>query len=127
MSLTKEQEIGFNQIELRVTLQRAIELIDHLNLNSKEIKNKKLQSNLKSVYTILDKETKKYNDLFEVTQEGTTVFYNIVVDNNLLVMKHNLMNKNLINKAVLANEINPNAMEKALYNIISKQQKINKL
>ena len=127
MRLTKEQEIGFNQIELRVTLQRAIELIDYLNLNSKEIKNKKLQSNLKSLYTILDKDTKKYNELFEATEKGTTAFYNIVADNNLLVMKHNLINKNLINKVIMANEINPNAMEKALYNILSKDQKINKL
>lgn len=124
MSLSKEQELGFIQIELRVTLQRAIELIDDLNLKSNEIKNKKLQSNLKSVYAVLDKETKKYNDLFAVTEKGTKAFYDIVVANNLLVMRNNLIEKNLINKAVLANEINPKALEGILNKILKENDKI---
>jgi hypothetical protein len=124
MNLTKEQELGFIQIELRVTLQRAIELIDDLNLKSNEIKNKKLQSNLKSVYGVLDKETKKYNDLFEATAKGTTAFYEIVVANNLLVMRNNIIEKNLINKAVLANEINPKALEGILNKILKENDKI---
>lgn len=124
MSLTKEQQLGFNQIELRVILQRAIELIDDLNYSSKEIKNLKLKSNLKSIYCILDKETKKYNDLFEATAEGTTAFYDVVVANTLLVMRNNLIDKNLINKAVLANEINPKALEGILNKILKENDKI---
>lgn len=122
MNLTKEQQLGFNQIELRVILQRAIELIDDLNYSSKEIKNLKLKSNLKSIYGILDKETKKYNDLFEATAEGTTAFYDVVVANTLLVMRNNLIDKNLINKAVLANEINPKALEGILDKILKEKR-----
>lgn len=118
MNLTKEQQLGFNQIELRVILQRAIELIDELNYSSKEIKNLKLKSNLKSIYPILEKETKKYNDLFEATSEGTTAFYDITVANSLLIIRNNLVDKNLINKAVLANEIDSKSLEGILNKIL---------
>jgi hypothetical protein len=118
MKLTKEQQLGFNQIELRLLLQRAIELIDELNYLSKENKNLKLKSNLKSIYPILEKETKKYNDLFEATSQGTTAFYDITVANSLIVMRNNLVDKNLINKAILANEINPKALEGILDKIL---------
>jgi hypothetical protein len=123
MNLSKEQELGFNQIELRVVLQRAIELIDDLNYSSKQIKNLKLKSNLKSIYGILEKETKKYNDLFEATPEGTTAFYDIVVANNLLVMRNHLLDKNLINKCIVANEINPKALDGILVKILKENEK----
>lgn len=123
MNLSKEQELGFNQIELRVVLQRAIELIDDLNYSSKQIKNLKLKSNLKSIYGILEKETKKYNDLFEATPEGTTAFYDIVVANNLLVMRNHLLDKNLINKCIVANEMNPKALDGILVKILKENEK----
>lgn len=123
MKLDKRQEFAFNQIELRVILQRAIELIDELNYSSKEIKNLKLKSNLKSIYPILDKETKKYNELFEATQEGTTAFYDITIANAMLVMKNNLLDKNLINKCIVANEINPKALDGILVKILKENEK----
>jgi septation ring formation regulator EzrA len=122
MKLTKEQQIGFDQIELRVILQRAIELMDDLEINNPEPKNKKLKSQLKALYGPLDKETRKYNDIFEASEEGTTAFYQTTQANALLVMRNNLLDKSFICQAMMAREINPKAIE----GIIDKILKTNK-
>lgn len=121
MKLTTQQEIGFAEIELRVVLQRAIELIDDLNFLSSGIKNKTLKSQLKAIYEPLEKETKKYNDLFEATQDGTTAFYNITKANYLLVMRNNLIDKNLIVNTLLAHEKDSNLLDYTINKILKKK------
>lgn len=119
MNLTKEQELGYLQIELRVIVQRAIEIIDelkylqeYLKTHSDDIKtNKKLQAQLRAVYGPLDKETRKYNDIFEASEEGTTAFYNITQANALLVMRNHLLDKSFLCQALMAHEQNPKAIE----------------
>jgi hypothetical protein len=119
MNLTKEQELGYLQIELRVIIQRAVEIIDevkylseYLKIHSEDLKtNKKLQAQLRAVYGPLDKETRKYNDIFEASEEGTTAFYNITQANALLVMRNHLLDKSFLCQALMAHEQNPKAIE----------------
>lgn len=120
MKLTKEQEIGFSQIELRVILQRAIEIIDDLKVHAPEQNNKKLQAQLKAIYGPLDKETRKYNDIFEASEEGTTAFYEVTQANALLVMRNHLLDKSFICQAVMAHEINPTAIEGIINKLLKK-------
>ena len=116
MELTPLQKTNFKKIELRITFQRAIELLDDINkLDCKE-KNLKLNSQLKAIYPSLDKETKKYDEIFNATQEGTTVFYEIIDRNTQLVMNHNLIDKNFILMCFEAKQKD----EKALLGIIKK-------
>ena len=119
MTLTKEQQLGYLEIELRVLFQRAIEVMDEINHVSDELKiqsndfktNIKLKAQLKGVYGPLDKQTRRYNDIYEASEEGTTVFYNITKANTELVMHHNLLDKSIICQALAAHEKNPKAVE----------------
>lgn len=119
MKLEKHQELGYLEIELRIIFQRAIEIIDeikylqdYLKVNSSDHKtNKKLQAQMKAVYGPLDKQTRKYNDIFEASEEGTTAFYNTTQANALLVMRNHLLDKSFICQALMAHEQNPRAIE----------------
>lgn len=122
MNLTKEQKLGFNQIELRIVLQRAIELIDEIDANPTPIKNQKLKSQLKSVYGPLDKETKKYNDIFDASQDGTNAFYDITMANYLIVMRNCLVDKNVVSKALICHEIDMPLMDYTMNKIIKKHK-----
>lgn len=120
MELTPQQELNFKKIELRILIQCATEVIDKINdiekKNGLKEKNKSLQSQLKAIYPTLDKETKKYDEMFNATEEGTTVFYEVVYRNVQLVMHRNLLDKNFILCCFEAKEKN----EKALMGIIQK-------
>jgi hypothetical protein len=119
-SLTPQQQINFKKIELRILIQQAIESIDWINdvekKNNIKEKNLSLKSQLKAIYPVLDKESKKYNEIFNATEEGTTVFYEIVSRNVELVMMHNLIDKNFILCCFEAKQKN----DKALMGIINK-------
>ena len=120
MELTPQQEVNFKKIELRILIQRAAEVIDDLNdierKNGLKEKNKSLHSQLKAIYPTLDKETKKYDEIYKASEEGTTVFYEIVKRNIQLVMHRNLLDKNFILCCFEAKEKN----EKALMGVIQK-------
>jgi hypothetical protein len=118
--LTPQQQINFKKIELRILIQQAIESIDWINdvekKNGIKEKNLSLKSQLKAIYPTLDKECKKYNDMYSATEEGTTVFYEIISRNVQLVMHHNLIDKNFILCAFEAKQKN----DKALMGVINK-------
>ena len=121
-TLSKQQERNFNQIELRIVNQRYIEILDDLLTYNIPTNNKKLRAGLKATYAMLEKETKSYNELFEVTPEGTSAFYDICEANSKLIMNFNLLDKNLINKCLVANKINPKALEGILDKILKEKQ-----
>jgi len=120
MELTPQQELNFKKIELRILIQRATEVIDEINdterKNGLKEKNKSLQSQLKAIYPTLDKETKKYDEIFKASEEATTVFYEIVKRNVQLIMNRNLIDKNFILCCLEAKQKN----EKALMGVIQK-------
>lgn len=120
MELTPQQELNFKKIELRILIQRATEVIDEINdaerKNGLKEKNKSLQSQLKAIYPTLDKETKKYDEIYKASEEGTTVFYEIVKRNVQLIMNRNLIDKNFILCCFEAKQKN----EKALMGVIQK-------
>jgi hypothetical protein len=120
MEITPQQEANFKKIELRILIQRATEVIDDLNdIERKQgikEKNKSLKSQLKALYPTLDKETKKYDEIYKASEEGTSTFYEIVKRNTQLVMHRNLLDKNFILCCFEAKEKN----EKALMGVIQK-------
>lgn len=120
MELTPQQELNFKKIELRILIQRATEVIDEINnterKNGLKEKNKSLQSQLKAIYPTLDKETKKYDEIYKASEEGVTVFYEIVKRNVQLIMNRNLIDKNFILCCFEAKQKN----EKALMGVIQK-------
>lgn len=120
MELTPQQELNFKKIELRILIQRATEVIDEINnterKNGLKEKNKSLQSQLKAIYPTLDKETKKYDEIYKASEDGVTVFYEIVKRNVQLIMNRNLIDKNFILCCLEAKQKN----EKALMGVIQK-------
>jgi len=120
MEITPQQEVNFKKIELRILIQRVAEVIDDLNdIERKQgikEKNKSLKTQLKALYPTLDKETKKYDEIYKASEEGTTVFYEIVKRNIQLVMHRNLLDKNFILCCFEAKGKN----EKALMGVIQK-------
>lgn len=118
MQLSKEHITGYNLIELRINLQRAIEILDDLDLQKNPLGNKPLNTHLKGLIEPLDKQTKRYNDMFDVSQEGTMTFYSTVKDNERFIMQHHLLDKALICGFLHAHELNPKACEGIINKII---------
>jgi len=120
MEITPHQEVNFKKIELRILIQRAAEVIDDLNdIERKQgikERNKSLKAQLKAIYPALDKETKKYDEIYKASEEGVATFYEIVKRNIQLVMHRNLLDKNFILCCFEAKEKN----EKALMGVIQK-------
>ena len=114
--LTKEQLINYNEIELRVILQQAIEILDFFKANDVKFKNQTLNAQLKGLYPALDKDTRKYDEIFNATEEGTTVFYDIVKGSSALIMTAQMPKKAIFNQFVAAY----NTDEKAVQGIINK-------
>lgn len=119
--LTQEQYRNFLLIELRIVNQRYVEILDELNKVNLPTNNRKLRSGLSAVYSMLDKETKKYDELFSATEQGTTAFYDICVANAMQIMNGSLLDKNLINRCLVANQKNPNALEGILTKILKEK------
>ena len=111
MEFTKEQIQAQELIELRLVFQRAIELMDNLEVNNDPFKNKQLNSQLKGVYGVLDKQTKRYDDMYKVSPKGTTTFYNVVCESAKYVMTKHLFDKAGFVQYQAAHDINPKAVE----------------
>lgn len=120
--LTPEQVRNFNLIELRIVNQRYIEILDDLLKYNLPTNNKKLRAGLKAIYHMLDKETKKYNELYEATPEGTSVFYEICKTNAELIMSGVILDKNFIHKAISAHRFNPKAVDGIIDKILKEKQ-----
>lgn len=118
IKLTKEQYQAYNVIELSILFQRSIEILDELNNIDHKIKNKPLASQLKAIYPSLDKQTKLYNSMFEVEQEGVSHFYDITKRNAEYIMSFNLLDKALICSFLVAHEIDSKAVEGIINKII---------
>lgn len=123
MVISKEHETGYNLIELRINLQRSIEILDSLDLEKNPLGNKSLNTHLKGLIEPLDKQTKKYNDMFAVSQSGTMAFYNTVKENERFIMQNHLLNKALICSFLVAHELNPAAVEGIVNKVIKQNLK----
>lgn len=121
MEISREHQTGYGLIELRVILQRAIEIMDDLDIVKYPLRNKALQSQLKAIYPALDKETKKYNAMFEVSPDGALNFYNIVHENARFVMQNHLIDKGLIAQFLTAHDKNPRAIEGIIDKILKQK------
>lgn len=119
MELTQQQQQGYNLIELRIINQRYIELLDDLDVANSPFKNKKLNQQLKGVYPVIDKETKKYNAMYDVSPEGTTQFYDTTCENAKFIMQDNLLNKTLICGFLMAHEKNSELIETIINQILT--------
>ena len=120
MQLTRDQQTAYNLIELRILNQRYIEILDELNYERHPFKNQKLNQQLKGVYGVIDKETKKYDDMYDVSPEGTTQFYMVTSENAKFIMKNHLLDKSLICSFLLAHKKEPKAIEGIISKIITK-------
>lgn len=118
MQLTAEQETGYNLIELRVIIQRGIEILDDLDLKKNPMANKPLKTMLKGIYAPLDKQTKLYNEIFEASPEGAMHFYNVVKNNADFIMQNHLLDKALICSFLMAHQKNPKAVEGIMEKIL---------
>ncbi len=114
--LTDQQYINYSEIELRIILQQAIEILDEFKRRNHKFKNQSLQSQLTALYPALDKDTKKYDEMFNATQEGTTVFYDVVKASSSLIMTLPMPKKMIMNQFVAAY----NTDEKAVQGVINK-------
>lgn len=123
LTLTKEQFQAYKLIELSVYIQSSIEILDELNETNHPLKNKKLASQLKAIYPALDKQTKTYNELFEVNQEGISHFYDVTKRNTEYIMSNNILDKSRICSFLIASEINPTAVEGIINKIIKSKSK----
>jgi len=121
LNLTKEQYQAYNVIELSILFQRSIEILDELNRIDHKIKNKPLASQLKAIYPSLDKQTKLYNSMFEVEQEGVNHFYDITKKNTEYIMSYNLLDKALICSFLVAHDIDSKAVEGIINKVIKKK------
>lgn len=120
--LTPEQIRNFNLIELRIVNQRYVELLDDLEKHSVPTNNRKLRNGLSAIYAMLDKETKKYNELYEATPDGTLAFYEVCKTNAELIMSNVLLDKNFIHKAISAHRFNPKAVDGIIDKILKEKQ-----
>lgn len=116
--LTKEQFIANRVIQLRICIQIAIETLDELNAKDIRFGDKKLNQMLKAIYPSLDKETKKYNELFEVSEESVGHFYNVTQQNLFYIMSNELLDRSKICSYLLAYEKNKKAIEGIIEKIL---------
>lgn len=121
IKLTKEQFQAYNIIELSILFQRSIEILDELNNIDHPIKNKALASQLKAIYPSLDKQTKLYNEMYNVATEGVNHFYDITKRNSEYIMGFNLLDKALICSFLVAHEIDSKAVEGIINKTIKKK------
>jgi hypothetical protein len=121
LNLTKEQYQAYNVIELSILFQRSIEILDELNNIDHKIKNKPLASQLKAIYPSLDKQTKLYNEMYNVETEGVNHFYDITKKNAEYIMSYNLLDKALICSFLVAHEIDSKAVEGIINKVIKKK------
>lgn len=122
MHMSKEHETGYNLIELRINLQRAIEILDDLDIQNNPLGNPKLKHLLKGLIEPLEKQTKKYNDMYKASPEGCQAFYNVVKDNERFIMSHHLLDKVSIRNYIMAHELNPGAIEGIVDKILNKKR-----
>ncbi len=120
MKITDEQTRNYNLMELHILFQRSIEILDDLKNCDFPLKNNKLNQQLKGVYGPLDKETKKYNDLYAASPEVTTHFYDVIQANCDVIMRNNLLDKSMVIGFLAAHEKDPKAIEGIINKIINK-------
>lgn len=123
IKLTNEQYQAYNVIELSILFQRSIEILDELNRINHPIKNKSLASQLKAIYPSLDKQTKLYNEMYNVEQEGVSHFYDITKRNCEYIMNYNLLDKALICSFLVAHEIDSKSVEGIINKVIKTKVK----
>lgn len=121
--LTKEQLQAYKIIELSIHIQRSIEIFDEINAIDHPMKNKSLTSQLKAIYPALDKQTKLYNELFHVSQDGTSHFYDVIKKNTEYIMEYNLLDKSKICQYLLAHEIDEKSVEGIINKVIKTKYK----
>ena len=121
--LTNQEYLNYNEIELRIHLQRSIEIMDEFARLDHSFKNKSLNQMLKALYPALDKQTKKYNEIFQATEEGTSVFYDIVQTNIAIVMSAVLPGKNTFNRFIMAYETDQKAVDGIITKTLKKHQR----
>jgi len=122
LHLSKEQYQAYNVIELSVIFQRAIEILDELSSIDHPIKNKSLASQLKAIYPSLDKQTKMYNEMYNVEAEGVSHFYDITKKNTEYIMSYNLLDKALICSFLVAHEIDTKSVEGIINKVIKNKK-----
>lgn len=120
LKLTPEQYQAYNLVELSILMQRSIEILDEINSIDHPLKNKKLYSQLKAIYPSLDKQTKSYNELYEVSSDGISHFYDCVKQNNQYVMNYNLLDKALICSFLVAHEKDSNSVEGIINKVLKR-------
>lgn len=118
MTISEEHKTGYSLIELRINLQRAIEILDDLDLKNNPLGDKKLRSQLKAIYPALDKETKKYNSMYQSNEEGVCHYYDIMKKNEEFIMSNHLIDKALCCSFLIAHELNPDVIEEAVNNVL---------
>jgi hypothetical protein len=70
-----------------------------------------IEFTIKSVDTFIGKkETKKYNEIYEVESEGTSHFYNVTVTNSQYIMSYSLLEKSWF-VLLIAHEIDRNQLK----------------
>jgi len=121
--LTDSQKTGYNLIELRILFQRAIEVMDDLKIIEYPLRNKQLHALLKGLIGPLDKETRKYNAMFDVCEEGTSVFYHTVKDSCSWIMEKHLFDKALFAQYQRAHDLDHKAVEGIINKVIKRGQK----
>lgn len=122
MILPPELAQKYSIIELGIHIQRAVEILDDLNITDHPLKNKKLNQQLKGVYGVLDKETKLYNELHTVSADDTYHFYDVIKENSKIIMKNHLVDKSLVCSFLVAHEANPKAAEGVINKILRGQK-----
>jgi hypothetical protein len=122
LKLSPEQYQAYNIIELSILFQRSIEILDELNAIDHKIKNKALASQLKAIYPSLDKQTKLYNEMYNVENEGVSHFYDITKKNAEYIMNFNLLDKALICSFLVAHEIDTKSVEGIINKVIKSKK-----
>lgn len=109
-------ENKINYIELKLHIQRSVELLDDLDIKNHPLKNKKLNQALKGIYAMLDKEVKTYDDLYKVSPNDTMYYYNVVCENAKTVLSKDLVDKALVESFLYCYKLD----EKSVAGILNK-------
>ena len=120
LKITKEQHQAYKLIDLCINFQWSIKIIDELEGIKQQSRNKKLVSQVKTIYRSLDKQSQINNEMFKAEEEAVSHFYDITKRNAEYMMNYNLLDKALICSFLVAHEIDSKAVEGIINKIIKK-------
>lgn len=111
MELSKEDLLMITKVEVMIQLQLLIENFDLIFSLDPKMPNKKLQSNMKAILLMLEKETNNYNKLYAVSESDTLYFRNVLENNIKAIGSRTIIEKGHVDNYLACLTKNPKALD----------------